>query len=124
MPKLLIVDNEIYFATNIAKLMREINKEFDAMAVYNEEEALRQLDKSSYDVVVTDVRLSAKTNGIALAETIKNRWPGTSIIIMTAYGSQEVIEHAFRSGTLFYIEKPFRIEKLENLINMVLAKKK
>ncbi len=115
MTKVMIVDDEVYFATNTAKLLRSNNGEMETLAVYNADEALKQLENSSYDIVVTDVRMP-KMNGIDFIMTLKQRWPETSVIVMTAYGAQEIMESAFNIGTLFYIEKPFRIEKLEALI--------
>jgi DNA-binding NtrC family response regulator len=115
MTKVIIVDDEIYFATNIAKLLRSNNEEMDTLAVYNAEEALKQLENSFYDIVITDVRMP-RMNGIEFIETLKQKWPETSVIVMTAYGAQDIMERAFNIGTLFYIEKPFRIEKLEALI--------
>ncbi len=115
MTKVMIVDDEIYFATNIAKLLRANNGEMDVMAVYSAEEALKQLENSLYDIVVTDVRM-AKMSGIEFIEAVKQKWPETAIILMTAYGTQDIMESAFNIGTLFYIEKHFRIEKLESLI--------
>ncbi len=115
MTKVIIVDDEIYFATNIAKLLRSNNEKIDTLAVYNAEEALKQLENSSYDIVITDVRMP-RMNGIEFIEILKQKWPETSVIVMTAYGAQDIMERAFNIGTLFYIEKPFRIEKLEALI--------
>ena len=115
MTKVMIVDDEIYFATNIAKLLRANDETMDVLAVYSPIEALKLLDHTFYDIIVTDVRMP-KMSGIEFIEAIKKKWPETSIVVMTAYGAQDVMENAFNTGTLFYIEKPFRIEKLEALL--------
>ncbi len=111
----MIVDDEIYFATNTADLLRADNPDLDVMAVYNPVEALKQLEQATYDIIVTDVRMP-KMSGIEFIQTIKQQWPQTAVIVMTAYGAQQTMEKAFQIGTLFYIEKPFRIEKLEALL--------
>ena len=115
MTKVMVVDDEIYFATNIAKLLRVNDEGMDVLAVYSAVEALKLLDNMFYDIIVTDVHMP-KMSGIEFIEAIKQKWPETAIIVMTAYGAQDVMENAFNTGTLFYIEKPFRIEKLETLI--------
>jgi DNA-binding NtrC family response regulator len=43
--------------------------------------------------------------------------------MMTAYGTEEIIKAAFTTGALFYIEKPFKIENLANMIKMAGLKK-
>ena len=123
MPKIMIVDDEINFATNIAKLLRANDEGLNVFAVYSAKEALKQLDNTCYDIIVTDVRMP-EMSGIEFIEAIKKKWPETSIIVMTAYGAQDIMENAFNTGTLFYIEKPFRIEKLEALISMANRKNK
>ncbi len=115
MTKVMVVDDEIYFATNIAKLLRANDEGMDVLAVYSAGEALKLLENTFYDIIVTDVRMP-KMSGIEFIGAIKQKRPETAIIVMTAYGAQDVMENAFHTGTLFYIEKPFRIEKLEALI--------
>lgn len=115
MPNVLIVDDEIYFATNVANLLRANNKDIYALAVFNAEEALKQLERMHFDIVVTDIRMP-KIDGFEFIKMLKQRWPNTTVIVMTAYGAKEIMENAFTLGTLFYIEKPFRIEKLEALL--------
>ena len=117
MTKVMVVDDEIYFATNIAKLLRANDEGMEVLAVYSAGEALKELDNAFYDIIVTDVRMP-KMSGIEFIEAIKKKRPETSIIVMTAYGAQDVMENAFKTGTLLYIEKPFRIEKLEALISV------
>jgi len=117
MQKVLIVDDEIYFATNVANLLRSNNKDMDVLAVYSAEEALKQLENASFDIVVTDIRMP-NMGGFEFIKKLKEKWQNISVIVMTAYGAKEVMENAFSLGTLFYIEKPFRIEKLEALISM------
>lgn len=118
MINIMIVDDEIYFATNLAKLLKENNRELDTIAVYSAEEALKRLEQAPVDIVVSDIKLQ-NMDGIKFVKIIKSKWPDISIIVMTAYGTKEIMMTAFSIGTLFYIEKPFRVEKLENLITMV-----
>ncbi|MCL4477673.1 MAG: response regulator [Deltaproteobacteria bacterium] len=121
MTKILIIDDEVYFANNISKLLNANDRSLEVFAVYSAEEAVEQLEKAQFDIVVTDIKMP-KMDGISLVEIIKKKYPQTVVIVMTAYGSKEVMESAFNIGSLLYIEKPFKVEKLENLIT--LARKK
>jgi predicted regulator of Ras-like GTPase activity (Roadblock/LC7/MglB family) len=49
-------------------------------------------------------------------EQIREKHPETKVIIMTAYGNPEVQKEANDRGCLHYLEKPFKIEDLRNLI--------
>ncbi len=122
MKKVIIVDDEIYFAANVAKALQQMSGDLQVMAVKNNEDALKELENSHVDIVVADIKLPAMS-GVKLAETIKTRWPDVAVIMMTAAGTEEIVKLAFNTGALFYIEKPFRIENLGNMIAMAGLKK-
>lgn len=122
MKSVIIVDDEISFARDIAKLLQEGNDQLRVIAVKSAEEAIKQMESSPVDIVVTDIKLP-NMSGIDFAQAIKARWLNTAIIIMTAYGAEDVIKSAFNAGALFYIEKPFKIEKLGNMVKMASLKK-
>ena len=58
----------------------------------------------------------------ALAGYLLNRahYPKTEVIIMTAYGSEEKREEALRNGARYYLEKPFEIRELKDLVMEIL----
>ncbi len=122
MKKVIIVDDEIYFAKNVANALQQMNAEWQVTAVKDNDDVLRELENSHVDIVVTDIKLPSM-NGVKLAETIKARWPDVALIMMTASGTEEIVKLAFNTGALFYIEKPFRIENLGNMITMAGLKK-
>jgi DNA-binding NtrC family response regulator len=57
--------------------------------------------------------------GLELLSYVKEKNPETQVIIMTAYGSEDIREDAFRRGAFFYYEKPIDInhliEKIQSL---------
>ncbi len=122
MKSVIIVDDQINFAIDIAKLLQEGNDQLRVTGVKSAEEAIKQLENSPVDIVVTDIKLP-NMSGLNFAQTISIKWPNTAIIIMTAYGAEDVIKSAFNAGALFYIEKPFKIEKLANMVKMASLKK-
>ena len=122
MKKVIIVDDEVQFAANVARTLQGMDDKLMVTSVRSSEDALIELGNSHVDVVITDIKLPAMS-GIKLAEIIKNSWPDVAIIMMTAYGTEDVIKMAFTSGAMFYIEKPFKIENLANMIKMAGLKK-
>ncbi len=122
MKKVIIVDDEIQFASNVAQVLQTTNDQLRVTAFKSSEDALKELESSPVDIVVTDIKLPVMS-GLNLAGIIRNRWPEIAIIMMTAYGTEEIIKTAFSTGALFYIEKPFKIENLANMIKMAGLKK-
>jgi CheY-like chemotaxis protein/predicted regulator of Ras-like GTPase activity (Roadblock/LC7/MglB family) len=63
-------------------------------------------------------------SGLELLSKVKESYPNTKVIIMTAYGSSEVHDEANALGCFKYIEKPFEISDLRQLILEAIEEKK
>ena len=81
------------------------------------EEAQQLLDKESFDVVLTDLRMgSDRDAGMKLLSWLDENSPSTPSIMMTAYGSVETAIEAMKRGAADYIMKPFKNEEVRILI--------
>ena len=116
MPKqVLIVDDEETLTWSLAKSLAHDRETYEVTTVNDGETALSVIDQQPFDVVVLDIRLPGM-NGLDVLMNIKEHKPSTKVIIMTAYGSTDIREKAKARGSLYYIEKPFEIEQMRNLI--------
>ncbi len=116
MPKqVLIVDDEETLTWSLAKSLAHDRETYEVTTVNDGETALSVIDQQPFDVVVLDIRLPGM-NGLDVLMNIKEHKPSTKVIIMTAYGSIDIREKAKARGSLYYIEKPFEIEQMRNLI--------
>jgi len=85
------------------------------------ETALESLETGPPDIVVTDLKLPSLT-GTELLRKIKEQLPRTEVAIMTGHGSIESAVEAMRQGAYDYIEKPFRVERLRQLLQRMAEK--
>ena len=116
MPKqVLIVDDEETLTWSLAKSLSHDRETYEVTTVNDGETALATFEDQTFDVVVLDIRLPG-ISGLDVLVKIKEKKPATKVIIMTAYGSIDVKEKARARGSLFYIEKPFEIERMRGLI--------
>jgi len=76
--------------------------------------------KSDIDLAVIEYRLP-DMSGIDVMKEIKDIAPAVLVIIVTAYGDEEVAVEAFRSGARDYLKKPFSISELSTKIDFYLA---
>jgi len=60
-------------------------------------------------------------SGIELLPLIKSRYPELKVVVMTAYGSKEVVVEALRADADDYLEKPFDIVKVRRLIERLIG---
>ncbi|MDA8079858.1 MAG: response regulator [Nitrospiraceae bacterium] len=112
MKKILIVDDE----ETILMTLSHILSSKDTMVITSDkiEEAEEALLRYTFDLVIADIRLSGMygIEGLELLSYVKKASPRTEVIIMTAYGSAEMEEDAYRRGAFHYYEKPIDISHL------------
>ena len=72
----------------------------------NGEEALARLRDEAYDLIMLDLKLGGRVDGIRVLESVRWRWPQTVVIILTAHGSLDSALTAIREGVDGYLLKP------------------
>ena len=104
--RILLVDDESAVLFAYKKVLQHHN--FIVDAIETKEETLRLLEINSYAVAILDLRLGgeASEDGLELIRYIKARQPAAVIMMITAFGNQEIRERAYRLGADHYFEKP------------------
>ncbi|MGQ9654380.1 MAG: response regulator [Thermodesulfobacteriota bacterium] len=113
--KVLIVDDEEILTWIMSKTLSKDKKRYEVLVANDGNKALEIMQTVPVDLVITDIRMPGMS-GLDLLEEIREKYPETKVIIMTAYGNPEVQKEANERGCLHYLEKPFKIEDLRNLI--------
>ena len=79
-------------------------------AAESKEEALRLLDENHYQAAILDLSLHGSTGeeGFELVSLIREKYgnPKITIIMITAYGTPEIKDQAYKLGADYYFEKP------------------
>src|SRR5215203_4441821 len=70
---------------------------------------------ASFDAVILDYRLP-DSNDLSLLARIRELSPRSAVLMMTAYGTDDVIERAQALGVYRVIDKPFEIHDLEAML--------
>jgi two-component system response regulator AtoC len=84
---------------------------FEVRAVADGEEALRELAARSYDVLLCDVRMP-RLDGMSVLRQALADHPGLTVLVMSAYGSQQQALEAVSAGAYDYVQKPFKPEEI------------
>jgi DNA-binding NtrC family response regulator len=117
--KILIIDDE--------EKLRSLLKRIVGLEGYTVAEAgnlklaFKILDKEEIDVIICDVRLP-DGNGIEFVTEIKNKYPLTEIILVTAYGNIPDAIQAMKNGAFDYITKGDDNARLIPLLNKAIEK--
>ena len=83
--------------------------------------ARSDLKRGDIDLVITDIRLPDGT-GHELFDTITTRFPGTPVILMTAFGDIADAVNLVKAGALDYLTKPFDINDFISKVESHLAR--
>ena len=118
--KILIVDDEEDMVWSLQNNLANDSLQAEILTATSGEEALEILSSSDLiDLVVTDIKMPG-ISGLDLLIEIKNRYPYTSVIVMTAFPSNEYKREALLKGSLHFVEKPFDINQLRDMISHAL----
>jgi DNA-binding NtrC family response regulator len=112
--KILIVDDEPEMRIAITEALKREGYQTDAAE--NAHNALHRLEGEAFDLVISDVKMP-KMSGQELLREIKEQWPNTLVIMMTAYGTIDNAVESMKEGAFDYLLKPFSIEILAATVN-------
>ncbi|MDO5540055.1 MAG: response regulator [Eubacteriales bacterium] len=124
MGKILFVDDERLIREGIADLIdwKYLSGE-ELKLAENAGVALKYLEQERYEIVITDIYMQ-DINGIELAKQIKDRWPATKVILLSAYEDFEYAKEAIEAGVFKYLLKPVIPEELEDAVKDALSQVK
>lgn len=95
---------------------------YQVLAVEDGEHACRILDKETFDLVITDIRMR-NINGIGVLKKVKDRSPETMVILISAFSTPETAVEAMKEGAFDYIPKPFKVNDLRRVVKDALKSK-
>jgi DNA-binding response OmpR family regulator len=107
--KILIVDDEVDLSATLVERLGI--RGFDAVAVETGAQALEQVRKNKFDVIVLDIKLKGE-DGVDVMKQIKQIKENLPVILLTGHMSGEASEEGFKAGAIDYIIKPIDIEDL------------
>lgn len=118
----LVVDDESGICYFVQETLRRDGHTVTTAA--NGSEALDLLRDTRFDLIVLDLMLGGRINGLRVLEAVRWRWPTTTVIILTAHGSLESALAAIREGIDGYLLKPVEPAELRQAVREALERRK
>jgi len=111
--RILVADDDPGIAGTLVDIFRL--KKYQADGVYSAAEALQKVMENHYDCILSDVKMPGM-NGIELSRAIIEILPEITVVLMTAYATDEQVMAARREGVFKVLTKPLDIDELLDYI--------
>jgi len=118
--KIMVVEDEWIVADQLCSSLKDLGYTVCSTAAAGDE-AIRKVESDRPDLILMDIVLKGKMNGIEAAERINSKF-NIPVIYLTAYTNQEYIERAKQTNPFGYLVKPFKQKELYANIEMALHK--
>ena len=119
-PLILIIDDEPAICRNCVKILSKMD--YDVQYARNGYDALKMVDDTVFDVVVTDLKMS-NVGGMEVLRRLKSSYPETMVIVITGYASVSSAVEVMKMGAFDYLPKPFTPHELRAVVRQALIQR-
>src|ERR1700722_1153637 len=112
MTRLLVVDDEKNIRDALGRFLGSHDHQV-AVAESGREALALIVRDGAVDLVLSDWRM-AEMNGLELLNEVKAKFPTTTVILMTAFGTVENAVAAIKAGAFDYVTKPFSLDQIQH----------
>ncbi|GAB4314984.1 MAG: hypothetical protein Kow0074_02330 [Candidatus Zixiibacteriota bacterium] len=115
----LVVDDDPKIRTLLTESLASIG--YDTSSAADGHEALDVIRSQPIDCVITDIKMP-ELDGLTLLHRIKAEQPEVPVIMITGFAFQQHRDRAMAAGAAGFLTKPFRLEKIEEVIERVMSR--
>jgi DNA-binding NtrC family response regulator len=119
--RILVVDDELVIRESLHGWLKKSGYQVDTAE--GGSSALAMLEKTPYDLLFLDIMMPVMS-GIEVLEVVKEDYPQTLVVMITAYGSVETAVQAMKRGAVDYLMKPFDPDQLSLLTEKLMQQKR
>jgi len=114
--KVLVVDDDRSLRQFLSIMLKRAG--YDVRVAASGRDGLTAMARDPADVVLTDLTMEG-IDGMGVLRGVKENWPDTEVVMITAYGTTENAVAAMKQGAYDYICKPFNTDELKLVLQKV-----
>lgn len=114
--QILVVDDSLITVKKLSSMLGLLGHKV-IMTAASGKEALEAYGECKPDLVTMDITMP-DMDGIEATKLIRERFPDANIIMVTSHGQEKMVLDALKAGAKGYLLKPFRLEKLKEVIDV------
>lgn len=114
--KILLLDDEPIVTERLKQSLEMSNYHVDAYTFGKD--AIDQIKKEKYDILITDLKMSSP-DGMEVLAVARQIQPDLKAIVITGFATIKTAEAARQSGAVEFIAKPFKMSQLKKILNTI-----
>ncbi len=119
MAKSIIVIDDEEVVCKMTKMV--LSKEgYDVETFTDSKKALERIKEKKFDLVITDLKME-DIDGMEILRRVNHLYPGTKVIMITAYATLDTAIEALRERVFDFFPKPIKIEELKKSVKEALS---
>lgn len=118
--KILLIDD---FVDNLEVLTNILEEDYEVLSASTARKGLSLAIEERPHIVMLDIKLP-EMSGMTVLTELKKSLPTVSVVMMTAFGNEDIAVDAMKQGASDYITKPFDLTKIKELLAGVVAKRR
>jgi signal transduction histidine kinase len=120
-PRVLVIDDEEAARYGISRALA--NQGYTLEEAADGAAALGRIEQFQPDVIVSDINMPGM-DGLSLLRHVNRTEEPPLVVLVTAYGSEQVAAEALRAGAYDYLSKPFEIDELRVIVRNAIEKQR
>ncbi|MFY9609133.1 MAG: sigma-54 dependent transcriptional regulator [Blastocatellia bacterium] len=110
MKSILVIDDDLETCNLLSEIFSE--EGWSIASSQTAEAARAAVQQNRFDLIVSDINLGGRTNGVALLKEFKSICPDSEVILISGFGTLETAVEAVREGAFDYVSKPFNVNEV------------
>jgi CheY-like chemotaxis protein len=111
--RVLVVEDERAIQLALSGLLKKMG--YEIVQAHSGDEALAELAKAGFDLVITDLSLGRGPSGMDVLQAA--RAMQIPVVMITAHGSEKVAVEAMKAGAEDYVPKPFDNDEMRLVVS-------
>jgi DNA-binding NtrC family response regulator len=117
--KILVLDDEPIVCKRLQPALEKLGFEVDTFT--QSLEALHEIQETTYDIIITDLKMKG-IDGMRFLQEAKKNHPETEVIVITGFATLDTAKESFQHGVFDFNAKPFKLSEIQEVVTKAAAK--
>jgi DNA-binding NtrC family response regulator len=117
--KIMVLDDEPIVCKRLQPALEKLGFEVDTFT--QSLEALHEIQETTYDIIITDLKMKG-IDGMRFLQEAKKQHPETEVIVITGFATLDTAKESFQHGVFDFIAKPFKLSEIQEVVTKAAAK--